>query len=79
VNPSFSDPNWFSENKIIGFPHPHVPSDHVPVLVQYVIVPSKYTKTPSEIERFLGTERKLPPTSYYNFPSASYGQPSRQV
>ncbi|KAG9508886.1 CCR4-NOT transcription complex subunit 6, partial [Fragariocoptes setiger] len=28
------DKRWFSHNHIAGLPHPHVPSDHVPVLVK---------------------------------------------
>lgn len=33
------DLQWFQENKIIGCPHPHVPSDHIPLLVQYELLP----------------------------------------
>lgn len=28
------DPQWFQENKVVGCPHPHVPSDHFPLLAQ---------------------------------------------
>ncbi|XP_033741571.1 uncharacterized protein LOC117328226 isoform X1 [Pecten maximus] len=27
--------NWFQQNKVVGCPHPHVPSDHFPLLVEY--------------------------------------------
>ncbi len=26
---------YFKKNKIIGFPHPHFPSDHLPLLVEF--------------------------------------------
>ncbi|XP_035668865.1 CCR4-NOT transcription complex subunit 6-like isoform X1 [Branchiostoma floridae] len=29
------DPHYFSENKIIGCPHPHIPSDHIPLLSEF--------------------------------------------
>ena len=28
------DPEWIKNNKIVGFPHPHVPSDHLPLIVE---------------------------------------------
>ena len=28
------DENWFTENKVLGCPHPHIPSDHLPLLVE---------------------------------------------
>ena len=28
------DPEWFRLNKVKGCPHPHVPSDHLPLLVE---------------------------------------------
>jgi len=28
------DQEWIKESKIVGFPHPHVPSDHFPLLVE---------------------------------------------
>lgn len=34
------DMNWMESNKIIGFPHPHVPSDHIPLMAQYAIIPA---------------------------------------
>ncbi|VDN56441.1 unnamed protein product [Dracunculus medinensis] len=33
------DMSWIQANKILGFPHPHVPSDHIPIMAQYAIVP----------------------------------------
>lgn len=29
------DSQWVKDNKIVGFPHPHVPSDHFPLLVEF--------------------------------------------
>jgi hypothetical protein len=54
------DHTWFSQNKIIGCPHPHVPSDHLPLvatvrtcasffthahLLQYSLVPPIWVNT----------------------------------
>ena len=33
------DPEWMKTNKIIGFPHPHVPSDHLPLIVELELFP----------------------------------------
>lgn len=32
--------DWFRENKIVGCPHPHVPSDHFPLLVELEMAPT---------------------------------------
>lgn len=29
------DSDWFTQNKVLGCPHPHVPSDHLPLLVEF--------------------------------------------
>lgn len=29
------DEEWFRQNKVVGCPHPHVPSDHFPLLVEF--------------------------------------------
>ncbi|KAK3090788.1 hypothetical protein FSP39_014625 [Pinctada imbricata] len=29
------DQDWFRQNKVVGCPHPHVPSDHFPLLVEF--------------------------------------------
>jgi hypothetical protein len=29
--------DWIKSNKIVGFPHPHVPSDHLPLMVELEI------------------------------------------
>ncbi|XP_039275612.1 LOW QUALITY PROTEIN: CCR4-NOT transcription complex subunit 6 [Nilaparvata lugens] len=31
---------WLRENKVIGCPHPHIPSDHFPLLVELEMTPS---------------------------------------
>uniref|UniRef100_A0A1B6M6E9 poly(A)-specific ribonuclease n=1 Tax=Graphocephala atropunctata TaxID=36148 RepID=A0A1B6M6E9_9HEMI len=33
-------PEWLKENKVIGCPHPHIPSDHFPLLVELEMTPS---------------------------------------
>uniref|UniRef100_A0A0R3RJ73 poly(A)-specific ribonuclease n=1 Tax=Elaeophora elaphi TaxID=1147741 RepID=A0A0R3RJ73_9BILA len=35
---------WVLANKIIGFPHPHVPSDHVPIMAQFAIIPTSHQR-----------------------------------
>ncbi|XP_066943074.1 uncharacterized protein [Macrobrachium rosenbergii] len=37
------DPEWFRENKVMGCPHPHIPSDHFPLLVQLEMRPAPST------------------------------------
>lgn len=36
------DMNWVQSNKFVGFPQPHVPSDHIPIMAQYAIIPSSF-------------------------------------
>ncbi|CAI2350728.1 unnamed protein product [Caenorhabditis sp. 36 PRJEB53466] len=40
------DTAWIGNNKIIGFPHPHVPSDHIPIMAQYAIIPTTHQRQP---------------------------------
>ncbi|XP_069163069.1 uncharacterized protein [Procambarus clarkii] len=37
------DPDWFRENKVMGCPHPHIPSDHFSLLVQLEMRPVSLT------------------------------------
>jgi mRNA deadenylase 3'-5' endonuclease subunit Ccr4 len=34
------DPEWLQTNKIVGCPHPNVPSDHFSLLVEFELNPS---------------------------------------
>lgn len=34
------DPEWLQSNKIVGCPHPNVPSDHFPLLVEFELDPA---------------------------------------
>jgi len=34
------DPEWLQTNKIVGCPHPHIPSDHFSLLVEFELSPS---------------------------------------
>jgi CCR4-NOT transcription complex subunit 6 len=34
------DAAWFEENRVLGCPHPQIPSDHLPLLVQFELVSS---------------------------------------
>ncbi|EGT40060.1 hypothetical protein CAEBREN_19479 [Caenorhabditis brenneri] len=40
------DAQWVQSNKILGFPHPHVPSDHIPIMAQYAIIPTTHQRQP---------------------------------
>nr|CAD7407936.1 unnamed protein product [Timema cristinae] len=44
-------PEWLKENKIIGCPHPHVPSDHFPLLVELEMTPTVPPATNGLISR----------------------------
>lgn len=33
------DPLWLKEHKVVGCPHPHIPSDHFPLLVELEMLP----------------------------------------
>jgi len=41
------DPDWFRETKVIGCPHPHVPSDHFALLTELEL----HIQTPNQQER----------------------------
>ncbi len=28
------DMDWIKSNRVVGFPHPHVPSDHLPLMIE---------------------------------------------
>lgn len=34
------DPEWIKDNKIVGCPHPYLPSDHFPLLAEFEMVQS---------------------------------------
>lgn len=36
------DPAWFTEHHIVGCPHPHVPSDHLPLVTEFQLLPPGY-------------------------------------
>ncbi|CDW53723.1 CCR4 NOT transcription complex subunit 6 family [Trichuris trichiura] len=38
------DVAWFQQNKIVGCPHPSIPSDHFPLLVEYAFASSVLTQ-----------------------------------
>lgn len=39
------DPEWIKENKIVGCPHPYLPSDHFPLLAEFEMVQSTGNST----------------------------------
>ncbi|VDK54677.1 unnamed protein product [Anisakis simplex] len=46
------DMAWVQANKIIGFPHPHVPSDHVPIMAQYAIFPTSHQRSQPSVHHY---------------------------
>ncbi len=36
------DPEWLQSNKIVGCPHPNVPSDHFSLLVEFELNPTTH-------------------------------------
>ncbi|XP_055378249.1 CCR4-NOT transcription complex subunit 6-like [Condylostylus longicornis] len=39
--------DWLRENKIVGCPHPHIPSDHFPLLVELELMHTASQQTPN--------------------------------
>ncbi|GAU95439.1 hypothetical protein RvY_07057 [Ramazzottius varieornatus] len=38
--------DWLEDSRIVGFPHPHIPSDHIPIVAEFELVSgSKVTST----------------------------------
>ncbi|KAL3114948.1 hypothetical protein niasHT_011384 [Heterodera trifolii] len=54
------DSSWVQQNKFVGFPQPHVPSDHIPIMSQYAIIPPNF-------------QRSLPPIHHYGGSAHSGG------
>ena len=46
------DMHWVQANKFVGFPQPHVPSDHVPIMAQYALVPTSFQRPPPPIQHY---------------------------
>ncbi len=57
------DIDWIKSNKIVGFPHPHVPSDHLPLMVELELISNqnntKFIKPASSIENQFQNWRKV--------------------
>nr|CAG4643970.1 EOG090X06K5 [Lepidurus arcticus] len=45
------DPEWFRVNRIAGCPHPHIPSDHFPLLVELEMTPTSLPSSNGLIPR----------------------------
>lgn len=39
------DKEWFKENKVVGCPHPHIPSDHFSLLVEFELPAAGTTRS----------------------------------
>lgn len=60
-----TDITWFERNKVIGCPHPHIPSDHLPLMIQVQLTtPISLASPPSQ------AQSEIPMTSL-EFPATS--------
>lgn len=48
------DMHWLDQNKVVGFPTAHIPSDHLPLLAHFAIIPPCYNRvvSPSSVRNF---------------------------
>lgn len=46
------DMNWLDQNKIVGFPTPHIPSDHLPILAHFAVIPTCYNRQLPTIQHY---------------------------
>ncbi|CAJ0579635.1 unnamed protein product, partial [Mesorhabditis spiculigera] len=67
------DMQWVQHNKIIGFPHPHVPSDHIPIMAQYAIIPTSHQQQHHNSKAANNNHQPLGLNSLYSGPQ-SFGQ-----
>lgn len=44
------DSAWITKNEVPGFPHPKIPSDHVPIMAQYAIKAKKRQRCASYLK-----------------------------
>uniref|UniRef100_A0A914ID77 poly(A)-specific ribonuclease n=1 Tax=Globodera rostochiensis TaxID=31243 RepID=A0A914ID77_GLORO len=49
------DSSWVQQNKFVGFPQPHVPSDHIPVMSQYAVIPPNFQRPLPQIQHYGGS------------------------
>lgn len=62
------DENWFHENKIVGCPHPHIPSDHFPLFIEFEM-PVPYP----DISTIINEETKITQSSGNNLGAIGSG------
>uniref|UniRef100_H2YPE7 Endonuclease/exonuclease/phosphatase domain-containing protein n=1 Tax=Ciona savignyi TaxID=51511 RepID=H2YPE7_CIOSA len=58
------DEGWFKQHNIVGCPHPHVPSDHIPVVTEFQLFPPGYQK--SQGQGNFGTNHPHPYSLLFN-------------
>jgi CCR4-NOT transcription complex subunit 6 len=49
------DSNWFADNRVIGCPHPQIPSDHLPLLAQFEMNASPSNR---HVNNYIGSTRR---------------------
>lgn len=54
------DMDWIKSNRIVGFPHPHVPSDHLPLMVELELFTSSSTGQHNNNLGKVAVEQKSP-------------------
>ena len=47
------DMDWIKSNRIVGFPHPHVPSDHLPLMVELELFTSSLANQHNNLGKHL--------------------------
>ncbi|CAF1562186.1 unnamed protein product, partial [Adineta steineri] len=52
------DPEWIQTNKIVGCPHPNVPSDHFSLLVEFELNPPTNDNTKNSTTTSITTRRQ---------------------
>jgi len=51
------DQDYLAKNKVIGFPHPHFPSDHIPLVVEFEYTNTNLAKPPTSASPVTGYPR----------------------
>lgn len=52
------DPEWIKMNKIVGCPHPSVPSDHFPLLVEFELSPNEHQSSSTTNQTKLSSKKR---------------------
>jgi CCR4-NOT transcription complex subunit 6 len=73
------DWSWFEQNRVYGCPHPSIPSDHLPLLVQFELLPSASTAAVTAAQSSSSTASSSSVTTTMGRSSSSVALPQSQV